>query len=262
MRRGFFRWFGRSWSAICVFGVLIQVSLLAEDGSVTRDWGLLEWSEDGIVLNVARVPENRRLSLPRFRNSFGGMTVDGAPAESWARIVPEVVYWEARLGDDAPEAPFELKIETVGAPRLALQPVIARPKESGELWLPAAHCDVHGEMLRFEPQPYKNTIGYWVRVADWASWFCTVPEAGAYEVWVHQGCGKNQGGSLVEFRVGDTRLSYTVKETGHFQNFERRLVGVADLPAGKVIPIEVRPSKIAANAVMDIRLIELVPSRP
>ena len=39
---------------------------------------------------------------------------------------------------------------------------IPRPKD-GSITLPAATAEVHGVMLRYEPLPHKNTLGYWVR---------------------------------------------------------------------------------------------------
>lgn len=252
----------RRFGAVCSVLIVGLNPAIAEEGEVRQDWGRLQWGSGGLELHIDRMPQERRVRLPRFRNSFGDMTVAGVSADAWARIAPEVTYWEARLGKDAPQPPFVLAIETVGEPTLALQPVIAKADAGGRIVLPAAFADVHGEMLRFEPQPYKNTIGYWVRTEDWASWRAQSSSAGSYELWVHQGCGKGQGGSAVDFVVGSQRVPYMVKETGHFQNFERRLVGMVALAADEVTAVEVRPQRKAANAIMDIRLIELVPVQP
>ena len=127
------------------------------------------------------------------------------------------------------------------------------------LVLPAHRAAVHGERLCYEPQPHKNTLGYWVNVNDWASWEIELPEAGEYELVVLQGCGTGQGGSQVEVRVADGVLRFFVEDTGHFQNFVPRRLGRLALDAG-AHTVELRPVVLAANAVMDVRELRLIPA--
>ncbi|MEP6956918.1 MAG: sulfatase, partial [Chthoniobacterales bacterium] len=129
---------------------------------------------------------------------------------------------------------------------------------AGDVRLLAKDAQVHGEKLRYEPAPYKNTLGFWTRPEDWASWDCELPRAGRYEVEVQQGCGKGSGGAEVEVSVGDAKLRFTVEETGHFQQFIARTIGVLDLPAGKVT-VAVKPQSKPGAAVMDLRRIVLRP---
>ena len=53
---------------------------------------------------------------------------------------------------------------------------------NGTITLPASTAEVHGVMLRFEPLPHKNTLGYWVRADDWASWEFDVKKPGTFAV--------------------------------------------------------------------------------
>ena len=55
----------------------------------------------------------------------------------------------------------------------------------GLVGLPASAAEVHGVMLRFEPLPHKDTLGYWVRPDDWASWDFEVERPGRFEVELH-----------------------------------------------------------------------------
>jgi arylsulfatase A-like enzyme len=129
---------------------------------------------------------------------------------------------------------------------------------TGMILLPCRTAVVHGEKLRYEPQSFKNTLGFWVKAEDWAEWNFEVPAAGRYELDVLQGCGKGSGGAQVEFEVGGKTFPMTVQETGHFQHFIRRSLGVVDLPAGKAT-LAVKPKSKPGGAVMDLREARLVP---
>lgn len=128
----------------------------------------------------------------------------------------------------------------------------------GIIQLPASAATVHAEKLRYEPQSFKNTLGFWVKKEDWAEWNVSVPTAGKYVLEVLQGCGKGSGGAEVEFAIGDKTFTMTVQETGHFQHFIRRTLGVVELPAGNAT-LTVKPKTKPGAAVMDLREARLVP---
>ena len=48
-----------------------------------------------------------------------------------------------------------------------------------------------------------------------------------------------------------------VEETGHFQNFVARTVGTIKIDAVGTYTLNVRPVKMAAGAVMDLRMVVL-----
>jgi hypothetical protein len=129
----------------------------------------------------------------------------------------------------------------------------------GRITLPARTADIHGTQLRYEPLPHKNTLGFWTRGDDWASWDFEVSKTGAFTVSVLQGCGKGQGGSEVELTVGEQTLRLTVEDTGHFQNFKARDVGQVRLDKVGRHTLRVKPQHMAATAVMDLRSVILTP---
>lgn len=128
----------------------------------------------------------------------------------------------------------------------------------GSVTLPAKTADVHGIMLRFEPLPHKNTLGYWVRADDWASWEFQVTRPGKFRVEILQGCGNGSGGSEVEVAVGGQKLAIIVEETGGFQNFVRREIGTIELAQLGRFTLAVKPLKKPGVAVMDLREVRLV----
>lgn len=130
------------------------------------------------------------------------------------------------------------------------------PRGIGAIYLKGNDAILHGEKLRFEPEPHKDTIGYWANMNDWAEWKVNVPKAGVYEVELLQGAGKGSGGAVVEITIGDQTLTHTVKETGHFQRFVPLAVGTVNLDAGKYT-LTIRAKTKPGFGVMDLRQVVL-----
>src|SRR6185436_5747698 len=128
--------------------------------------------------------------------------------------------------------------------------------------------DVFGSQLRFEPAPHKNTLGFWTNEDDYAAWQFTVSKPGTFEVELLQGCGKGQGGSVVEIEVFDATgmlilpsLTHTVEDTGHFQSFVPRVIGTVNLEESGRYFFQVSAESKKAAAVMDLRQVTLRPMR-
>ncbi len=172
------------------------------------------------------------------------------------------------LIEEKPEIARELhaKLEAwrkeVGASPMKPNPDYAPNPQAkdGSITLDARTAEVQGLQLRFEPQPHKNTLGFWTRKEDTVSWQFTVTKPGVFSVEVLQGCGKGQGGSEVEVSVGQQVLGFTVEDTGHFQNFKARDIGKLTLDRAGRYTLTVKPKKKAAAAIMDLRSISLRPA--
>jgi len=133
---------------------------------------------------------------------------------------------------------------------------------TGDIRLHAKDARVHGEKLRYEPEPHKNVLGYWTKQTDWAEWEFDVPKSGRYEVEIQQGCGSGSGGAEVAVEVrgenDDATLTFTVQDTGHFQHQILRVIGEVNLAAGRHT-LTVKPRTKPGIAVMDLRRIVLRP---
>ncbi|MBI3464500.1 MAG: sulfatase-like hydrolase/transferase, partial [Planctomycetes bacterium] len=129
---------------------------------------------------------------------------------------------------------------------------------AGDIRLHAKDARVHGQTMRYEPQPHKNVLGFWTNENDWADWEFEVATPGAYEVEVQQGCGAGSGGAEVAVEVAGRTLKFTVQETGHFQHMIQRVIGNVELAAGKHT-LAVKPQTKPGAAVMDLRRIVLRP---
>jgi len=131
--------------------------------------------------------------------------------------------------------------------------------DNGAILLHSRDATTHGSTIRYEPQPNKNTIGYWLKQEDWVSWNFQVPAPGKYTVEVLQGCGPKSGGSVVEFTSAEQTLAMTVQETTGFQDFLRREIGTFEFKVPGEYTLAVKPKTKPGFAVMDLRQVRLIP---
>lgn len=244
------------------------------------DWKLIEHYEDGKceLFNLANDPgettdrsaqepgviADLRGKLEKWRREVKAQENTGNPKfnpAAWRRLyrdldpslVPggataEVVgakfgSWRAAMNDALPKAGPEGRPGALPGP--------------GAIFLHARSVKVHGVKLHFEPEPHKDTLGYWVQRDDWAEWEFESPGSGTFAVEILQGCGKGSGGAEVELVIGDHKVTFKVEETGHFQRFVPRTVGTVKLKENERYKLIVRAKTKPGPAVMDIRQIVL-----
>jgi hypothetical protein len=146
-------------------------------------------------------------------------------------------------------------------------------KTQAAITLLARDSKPQGKRIRYEPETYKNVVGYWTEVDDWVEWTMEIPKAGVYRVELHCGCGSGNGGSMVDVQIDSPKpesgsdradstvthtLEWKVRDTGHFQNIVIEPLGVIKLEPGPG-RVRVKPKTKAAAAVADIREIRLIP---
>jgi len=239
--------------------LMAALVLLIQDPKPTPTaWGRIEWTPRSALLRVESWPADGKLAMPRLNNPLQGVYLEGDEARTPLKFEPGVSEWWVTR--PAMKEGNVVVVETVGIPHPAGEPVQARPAADGSVTLPAHLAVTHGKMLRYEPQPHKNTVGYWVEESDWCGWSFTLAKPGVYTVYLLQGCGKGQGGSTVKLSAGGQSLEYTVEDTGGFQSFVERPAGTVKMESAGVFTLEIRAVRKAKAAVMDVRQVRLVPS--
>jgi arylsulfatase A len=199
------------------------------------DWKLVEFFETGRLelFNLARDP------------SESNNLAEKEPAKL-RELASKLTSWRVSVGARMPSP----------NPDYAANP----QAPDGSITLAASTADVHGVMLRYEPAPHKNTLGYWVRPDDWASWEFDVKTPGEFAVEGLIGCGNGSGGSAVEFHVDEQPLKFTVPVTGGFQNFVKQSLGRVTIASAGRHRLEIRTLSKPGPAVMDVREVKLVPA--
>jgi arylsulfatase A-like enzyme len=233
------------------------------------DWKLIEQYEDGSLelYNLAKDPSEKtdlaaaeparvaalRGKLEAWRRSMGTVPLKPNPTFDRARWERCFVQFDATRVEALPSS-------------AAMRPLMAAWRQAMDdatqagpnalIFLEARDAKVQAKKLKYEDPPQKDTLGFWVDPTDTASWTFQVAQPGKYRISVLQGCGKGSGGSTVALEVGTAKAEFTVEETGHFQRFIPREVGVLELAAGENT-LTVRPLKKKGAAVMDLRRVTL-----
>lgn len=232
----------------------------ADDPLGKQSWGRIVQQKNTLELHVDTVPDDRNLLIPRLNNRLKKLSLKGGPDEAELSFRPLIDQWQITLPKSlATDANPIVVFETFEPIHVPVKPRVVAQLDTGAVELPAHESVTHGRLLRYEPQPHKNTVGYWADAKDWVEWHVSITEPGQFSVDVFQGCGKGQGGSVIEISVGDSKTSLTIEDTGHFQNFKRRTAGVIEIPKAGDYQLQIRPVTKAKNAVCDIRKVWLVP---
>lgn len=206
--------------------------------------------------------QRRKAMLPRMCASIRSFRWKNE-TDVKLKFVPEpeewVFSWEEILGDR--RAIIEVVFDS--RPVLPSDCPAAAPAGDGSVMLHAYQAATFGEKLRFEPQWYKNTVGYWVIPTDYASWNLSINQPGSYSVAVLQGCGKGQGGSdgvltLHQNNQKKAELPFRTVDTGHFQNFRWNHLGLIEVSDAGEYKLRIAPVRIAKAALFDARAIHLV----
>lgn len=215
-----------------------------------------------VFLTLPRVSKDAVLRVPRLV----GIVKDVrwlSGTEEKLNVQPEPMNWSIRLSS----IPKELKkgelativIELDQAPSVFSDKAVKAANDDGQIVLTAREAIVHGDNIRYEPQPHKNTVGYWSNEKDSIEWKFAVPKAGEYEIDILQGCGKGHGDSIVVIETQMQKLELSVQDTGHFQNFLWRTVGTVTLKKSDGESITIKCTKKVGGAVMDVRSLRLAP---
>ena len=216
------------------------------------------WSRGDELFVTVSQTGGRDVRIPRLANVVLTVSEPAQADRKWA-VHPEPDFWILKPSAAEGTAPSLLQLK-LDAPVALFDPqFIAHADEHNAILLSAKLAVTHGELLRFEPQSHKNTVGYWANEKDTVEWFYRLDQPGSYDIDILQGCGKGHGGSRVALKSDGGEITFDVTATGHFQNFIWRTLGTVTLPSSDRATISLKPLHKAAGAVMDVRAIRIVP---
>ncbi|MEM6470671.1 MAG: hypothetical protein AAF802_14025 [Planctomycetota bacterium] len=239
-------------------------SLGGEGVSVSVSGKRLSLALDASVINRGYVVVPR-LCAPIRSVGWKGIPVvlDDMKRPIAFQIKPSQQEWKFTW-KDAPDGASIIEVAFDTFPVLPKDCPIATPAGDGSVMLHAFEAKTVGEKILFEPQWYKNTVGYWAVDSDYATWDLEVATPGTYSIALLQGCGEGHGGSdaRVTLRQGDevdAELAFQTIDTGHFQNFRWNHLGLITLSGSGKYELRIEATRIASVALFDVRAIHLVP---
>ena len=216
------------------------------------------WTLD--LSHAEKTGDQQSISVPRVYASLRSAHFKGHP-NSKVQIQAEVNRWEIRFKGDPPSDAIVLEFDSY--PATLAETSSIKQLGDGTLTLPCSLGRTKGEKLRFEPQPHKNTIGFWTKTSDSVSWPITISQPGEFNVGLLQGAGNNGGGTAKITILKDSKqvasLDYDVEVTGHFQNFVWKHAGKIAFEKPGDYVLRVAAAKIKKSALMDVRQIHLSP---
>ncbi|MCR9200012.1 MAG: hypothetical protein NXI04_15360 [Planctomycetaceae bacterium] len=211
---------------------------------------------------VVPLSESGPTRIPRVCASLRGSWFEGHP-EASVVVHPEIEYWEIRVQGKPVSGKVVLEFDSPPLTPEEIAPV--RQAGDGTLTLRCGLGITTGEKLRFEPQPHKNTIGYWTIPTDSVTWKINIDRPGAFNVGALQGAAKNGGGmaklTLLQGETVVDSLEFPARVTGHFQNFQWQHAGVLNVAQPGDYQVKVEAVKIDRVALMDVRQIHFSPKR-
>lgn len=225
-------------------------------------WGTISALPQGLKLSITRRESNDKVLIPRMNNRIKQVYLAHDTDKKPLTVKPGIDEWEIQIppiNQHQPDHPQSISVivEFKESPYLPLKPKVIQEVQNQPLILHAKDAIVHGKLLRYEPQPHKNTVGYWANENDWCEWKLNLQSPGKFKVSILQGCGKEQGGSDVKLLVDDQVLNFIIEETGHFQNFKEREIGTVKINKVGTVSLQLKVQQKARNAVMDVRQIRL-----
>ena len=209
----------------------------------------------------ANTVKSKKAVMPRLCAPIRAIGWKGQP-DADLKIRPAQQDWTFSW-KVAPTNSSVIEVVFDSTPFLTADCPVATPAGDGSVMLHAWQAKTFGEKILFEPQWYKNTVGYWAIDSDYATWELKIDQPGTYSVAMLQGCGKGQGGSdaVVTLRKDNTvsaELPFQTLDTGHFQNFRWNHLGLLKLKEPGAYQLRIDAKRIAKVALFDVRMIHLV----
>lgn len=209
--------------------------------------------------------EGNTIELPRLAAPLRELKWHGEETPSNLKMQPELTTWKVTW-DKPPKTGATIEMQLDAPPLLISECQPIQATGDGSLFLPAHMATTIGDKIRYEPQTFKNTVGYWAGTQDTATWSINVAKPGKFNVAILQGCGAGNGGSTGEITLSQgvtadqpsAKLEFEVLETGHFQNFVWRHLGEISLSEAGDFQLRISPKVIKRAALMDVRAVHLI----
>jgi len=223
-------------------------------------WGRCTMKEEPngstLYLHVFEWPKDGTLEVPGLMNEVrrAYLLADPKQAVFATRSASGIALAVPKKAPDANDSVVVLEL----AGRAAVVSPTLHAAPDGSLTLNAIDADTHGSAAAYEADEEHRCIGMWTNAKDWVSWDYRIDKPGRYKVEVEWACEEPNAGSHIKIEAGTSSVEMDITSTGKWTKFEKKALGTLTLPAGRG-QLKVTPTKMAKDAVMNLRTIRLVP---
>ena len=245
--------------------LLCMASAHAQLASVQIAGAKLTVEGQTVLIKLQADFQGNTIELPRLAAPLRSLRWQGEEAVSNLKLQPELTTWKVTW-DKLPPSGATIEMLLDAPPLLIAECKPIQATGDGSLFLPAHMASTVGDKIRYEPQPHKNTVGYWAGMQNSASWTLNVAKPGRFNVAILQGCGAGNGGSTAEIALTPAgaadkptaQIAFEILETGHFQNFVWRHLGEINVTDAGDYQLRISPKNIKHVALMDVRAVHLL----
>jgi alpha-L-fucosidase len=171
-------------------------------------WGRATTKPGRIFLHVFDWPQDGRLRVPGLNNPVAKAYLLSDPSHPPLSTSHDDAALTVTVPAATPDpADSVVVLEIDGAPNVDANQFLIQQSGDGSVALRAGDADLHGHTLRYDPQPGRQSIGYWTDLHDWVSWDFLLKKPGRFQVAIHYGCAPEEGGGTYIVQLGKQTLT-------------------------------------------------------
>lgn len=219
-------------------------------------WGRVTAKPGRLYLHVFDPGSTPEIELPGLKGKLLSVRgLNGGPVAQWREADGSVFVSVPHSVSTMPEV-LELRYEG----KLTVEIPVPRQNPDGSLELQARDAKVNGNSAGYEQA--KDCIGFWTDVKDSVEWEFEVRRPGEVRLELELACPADSAGSTFEVQVGGQTVKGKVSSTGSWETFQKLDLGKIALVTPGRMKLVVKPTAKPGLAVMNLRAVRFVPSRP
>jgi alpha-L-fucosidase len=218
-------------------------------------WGRCTVKTGKLYLHVFDWPKNGELHVPMPRNDVQKAYLIAREDRA------ELLLDSDESGNLVVTVPLRAPdvVDTVVLLEMEAEAVVIPQAEDGSIRLEARDAVVRGTNARYESGGGKDNIGFWTNPDDYVIWRFDVTKTGTFKVKIAFACASGAEGSEYVLGVGGQRFAGKVKDTGGWTNFITEELGTIKITKPGSYNLSVKPKAMPRGAVMNLKLVSLVP---
>ncbi len=206
---------------------------------------VFDWPKDGMLT----VPISNKI-LKSYLLTAPGTNLETTQSEAGVQI---------KVPADAPDPIASVVVLQLDGMPKAIATAPIKPAADGSIMLSASDATIDGSTAQLETRAGTSAIGYWTNPKDRVHWTFDIPTAGKFQVELSYSCDPAYAGAQFTVATADASINGTTESTGGWDHFKTVDLGTIDLVKPGAETITITPTKMPADAVMNLQSVRLQP---